>query len=165
MTIVTKPNNQSPTPPVGVIRPATGPSLPLCVGMHPDGPAPASPREAAKALRTFVQELADDWKRDGSRGDCSGVAKAAHELLERLDGKPPVKRYVVALSHTHFVNWCRDQGVSPIDRNVVYIDRADRLRGIDGPKRGGSGELVILRGAGYHQEFADILDAARTAGF
>lgn len=117
-------------------------------------------------LLGFVEKLAEDWTRDGTSGDHPGVSRAAFELLERLYPEKPVKKYVLARSRQHFVNWCDERGINPLDRvRVAFVDDPARLAGIAGPKRGGRCEIIITRGSGHHPRFADILEAAGLAGF
>ena len=71
-------------PIMGVVHPAHGPGMPQTVR-----PLTSTAQELTE-LRVFVQDLADDWKREGTSGDAPGIARAAFELLERLRAKPPV---------------------------------------------------------------------------
>lgn len=41
---------------------------------------------------------------------------------------------VLARDVREFETWCRDSGISPRDREVVYISRWDKLRGLDNVK-------------------------------
>ncbi|MET9445333.1 hypothetical protein [Streptomyces sp. NPDC006610] len=41
---------------------------------------------------------------------------------------------VLARDAREFEDWCRNSGLSPRDREVVYISRWDKLRGLDNVK-------------------------------
>lgn len=41
---------------------------------------------------------------------------------------------VLACNFHEFEQWCRNSGLSPRDRDIVYISRWDKLRGIDNAK-------------------------------
>lgn len=41
---------------------------------------------------------------------------------------------VLARDTREFEDWCRSSGLSPRDREVVYISRWDKLRGLDNVK-------------------------------
>lgn len=41
---------------------------------------------------------------------------------------------VLARNYRDFQAWCFDSGLSPHDREIVYISRWDRLRGLDNVK-------------------------------
>lgn len=41
---------------------------------------------------------------------------------------------VLAMDVYEFEEWCRNSGLSPRDRDVVFISRWDKLRGLDSVK-------------------------------
>ncbi|MFI0530292.1 hypothetical protein ACH3XX_09610 [Streptomyces scabiei] len=41
---------------------------------------------------------------------------------------------VLALNYDEFRAWCRDSGLRPDDREVVFVDKEDRLRGFSNIK-------------------------------
>ncbi|WP_329390294.1 hypothetical protein [Streptomyces sp. NBC_01716] len=41
---------------------------------------------------------------------------------------------VLACDAREFETWCRNSGLSPRDREVVYISRREKLRGLDNVK-------------------------------
>lgn len=41
---------------------------------------------------------------------------------------------VLARNHREFEDWCHSSGISPRDREVIYISRWDKLRGLDNVK-------------------------------
>ena len=47
------------------------------------------------------------------------------------NGDPVRKTFVLAGSHTQFLNWCRYSRVNPRSRNVHYLDGAQKLHGFN----------------------------------
>ena len=39
-------------------------------------------------------------------------------------------RYVLAFSENQFRNWCSSNGVSPVDKSVIYISGPETLMGV-----------------------------------
>lgn len=107
-----------------------------------------------------------------SFADGQRIADATGKMLggacDVTRDKTNIPTVVLAGSYVQFINWCIEHQVSPTNRRLIPVldlHDAQKMRGLAGPKRGGSAVLVFGPGWDRIRGLGEIRDTALACGF